>query len=54
MIAGFERIFLNMGNPTSVLAWLFLLLPNRRQFHQPAIEHRREPSGSSLPAGARA
>ena len=26
VIAAFERFFLNMGNPTSVLAWLFLLV----------------------------
>jgi hypothetical protein len=26
-IAAFERLFLNMGNPTSILAWLFLLVP---------------------------
>jgi O-antigen ligase len=30
-IAAFERLFLNMGNPTSVLAWMFLMLPPARR-----------------------
>jgi len=29
-VAAFERYFLNMGNPTSILAWLFLLYPGQR------------------------
>jgi len=29
-IAIFERFLINVGNPTSMLAWLFLLMPNRR------------------------
>jgi len=27
-LAAFERFFLNMGNPTSILTWLFLLMPS--------------------------
>jgi len=27
-LATFERFFLNMGNPTSILTWLFLLMPS--------------------------
>jgi O-antigen ligase len=28
-LATFERFFLNMGNPTSALTWLFLMMPDR-------------------------
>ena len=34
-LATFERFFLNMGNPTSVLAWLFLLMPERIDSQNP-------------------
>jgi O-antigen ligase len=30
-LAAFERFFLNMGNPTSILTWLFLLMPSMRR-----------------------
>ncbi|HLH38299.1 MAG TPA: O-antigen ligase family protein [Bryobacteraceae bacterium] len=30
VIAAFERLFLNMGNPVSVLVWIFLLISDRR------------------------
>jgi O-antigen ligase len=28
-VAAFERLFLNMGNPTSILSWIFLLIWDR-------------------------
>jgi O-antigen ligase len=34
LIAAFERLFLNMGNPTSVVAWMFLLIANPKPHHR--------------------
>jgi len=39
-LATFERFFLNMGNPTSVLTWLFLLMPEKAS--APMSERRSE------------
>jgi O-antigen ligase len=42
-LATFERFFLNMGNPTSILTWLFLLMPARRTS---AVQMNREQTRS--------
>jgi len=42
LIAAFERLFLNMGNPTSVLAWLFLLIETPRRSPRRIDSHQRE------------
>ena len=51
--AAFERYFLNMGNPTSVLVWLFLLMPTGRHGTVTTPEHRLGCSNPFNPTIAR-
>jgi O-antigen ligase len=38
----FERLFLNMGNPTSILAWVFLMIGGRRTINSARAEGREQ------------